>query len=65
MYPKSDLKYFEDGISIKLLCFWILSIGETRRLLETLIKEYKYNLMQGLLGKLKLSQHTHTRGMKR
>jgi hypothetical protein len=33
-------------------------VGETNTSLEAHIKEYKYNLTQGLLEKTKLAQHT-------
>jgi hypothetical protein len=39
-------------------------ISETSRPLEVHIKEHKYNLTQGLLGKSKLAQHAYEEGNK-
>jgi hypothetical protein len=41
-----------------------LRVGETSRPLEVRIKEHKYNLTQGLLGKSKLAQHAYEKGHK-
>jgi predicted GIY-YIG superfamily endonuclease len=39
-------------------------IGETSRHSEVRIKEHKYNLTQGLIGKTKLAQHAYQGGHK-
>jgi predicted GIY-YIG superfamily endonuclease len=39
-------------------------IGETSRLLEVRIREHKYDLTQGWLGKSKLAQHEYEEGHK-
>jgi hypothetical protein len=37
-------------------------VGETGRPFEVHIKDYKYNLTEGLLAKSKLAQHVHEEG---